>query len=101
MIVDAALDAISELGIDRLTIPAVAKRVGVRPTAIYWHFRRKEDLLEARDARALERFNRQFPVPSTRSWRRNVRTYWTEYRRILRDDPVLSELIVVRWATSL
>jgi AcrR family transcriptional regulator len=101
VIIGAALDAVAELGVDGLTVPAVAKRIGVRPTAVYWHFRRKEDLLEALDAHALQRFNSLFPSLPDRSWRDNVRAYWTEYRRILRENPVLCELIVVRWARSL
>lgn len=101
VIIEAALDAVAELGVDSLTVPAVAKRIGVRPTAVYWHFRRKEDLLGALDAYALQRFNSLFPPLPDRSWRDNVRAYWTEYRRILRENPVLCELIVVRWAKSL
>jgi AcrR family transcriptional regulator len=100
-IVEAALDAVAELGVDGLTVPAVAKRLGVRPTAVYWHFRRKEDLLEALDTHALEQFNNLFPALPDRPWRDNLRAYWTEFRRILRENQVLCELIVVRWAKSL
>lgn len=101
VIIEAALDAVAELGADGLTVPAVARRIGVRPTAVYWHFRRKEDLLEALDAHALQQFNALFPPLPDQSWRDSVRAYWTEYRRILRENPVLRELIVVRWAMSL
>jgi AcrR family transcriptional regulator len=90
VIIEAALDAVAELGVDSLTVPAVAKRIGVRPTAVYWHFRRKEDLLGALDAYALQRFNSLFPPLPDRSWRDNVRAYWTEYRRILRENPASS-----------
>jgi AcrR family transcriptional regulator len=100
-IADAALDAVAEVGVDALTVPMVARRLEVRPTAVYWHFRRKEDLLRALDGRALERFNALFPPLPTSSWQANVRAYWTEYRRILRADPVLCELIIVRWAKTI
>jgi TetR/AcrR family tetracycline transcriptional repressor len=101
VIIEAALDAVAGLGVDGLTVPAVARRLGVRPTAVYWHFRRKEDLLEALDGYALERFDSLFPPLPDGSWRDHVRAYWTEYRRILRKNPVLCELIVVRWVKSL
>ena len=100
-IADAALDAVAEVGVDALTVPMVARRLDVRPTAVYWHFRRKEDLLRALDGRALERFNALFPPLPTESWQTNVRAYWSEYRRILREDPVLCELIIVRWAKTI
>jgi TetR/AcrR family transcriptional regulator, tetracycline repressor protein len=100
-IADAALDAVAEVGVDAVTVPMVARRLGVRPTAVYWHFRRKEDLLQALDGRALEKFNALFPPLPTSSWQAGVRAYWTEYRRILRADPVLCELIIVRWAKTI
>lgn len=100
-IADAALDAVAEVGVEALTVPMVARRLDVRPTAVYWHFRRKEDLLQALDGRALEKFNALFPPLPTGSWQANVRAYWTAYRRILRADPVLCELIIVRWAKTI
>ncbi len=100
-IADAALEAVAEVGVDALTVPMVARRLDVRPTAVYWHFRRKEDLLQALDGRALEKFNALFPSLPGSSWQANVRAYWTEYRRILRADPVLCELIIVRWAKTI
>jgi TetR/AcrR family tetracycline transcriptional repressor len=86
--------------VDELTVPSVAKRLGVRPNTVYWHFRRKEDLLAALDQHALEQFNARFPELPRDPWQENVRAYWTEYRRILREDPVLCELIIVRWAKT-
>ena len=100
-ITDAALAAVAEVGVDAVTVPMIAGRLGVRPTAVYWHFRRKEDLLQALDGRALEKFNALFPPLPTDGWQANVRAYWTEYRRILRADPVLCELIIVRWAKTI
>lgn len=99
-ILSVAFDVVDELGADGLTVPSVAARLGVRPTAVYWHFRRKEDLLQALDVRALELFNELFPAAQAGAWQDQVRRYWNDYRRILRERPVLCELIVVRWAKS-
>ena len=44
-VLDEATAAIAQLGVSRLTYPGLAQRLGVQPTAIHHHFRRKEDLL--------------------------------------------------------
>jgi TetR/AcrR family transcriptional regulator, tetracycline repressor protein len=45
-IVAAALDALDETGLDRLTVRVVAARLAVQPPALYWHFRDKQDLID-------------------------------------------------------
>jgi TetR/AcrR family transcriptional regulator, tetracycline repressor protein len=45
-IVSAALDALDETGLDGLTLRVVAARLGVQPPALYWHFGRKQDLID-------------------------------------------------------
>jgi TetR/AcrR family transcriptional regulator, tetracycline repressor protein len=45
-IVAAALDALDESGLDRLTVRVVATRLSVQPPALYWHFSAKQDLLD-------------------------------------------------------
>jgi AcrR family transcriptional regulator len=100
-ILEAAMAVVAEVGVDALTVPAVARHLDVGPTAIYWHYRRKDDLLEALDNHALEQFNALFPDLPAEPWQENVRAYWTQYRRILRERPVLRELVIVRWAKSM
>lgn len=46
IIVTAALGALDETGLDRLTVRVVASRLGVQPPALYWHVRSKQDLLD-------------------------------------------------------
>lgn len=99
-IVDAAFLVVEDMGVEGLTVPAVARRLGVRPTAVHWHFRRKEDLLDALSAAALARFNARFPDSRGGTWQDDVAGYWSEYRQLLREHPVLCELIVVRWVGS-
>lgn len=52
---EAALQLISESGLDALTVDALASRLGVTKGSFYWHFAGREDLLEA----ALERWQKQ------------------------------------------
>lgn len=44
-VISAAFAALNELGLDRLTMRAVAQRLSVHPPALYWHFRDKAELL--------------------------------------------------------
>jgi len=44
---EAALNLIGSRGMKRLSIAGVARRVGLVPSAIYRHFRSKDDLLDA------------------------------------------------------
>jgi AcrR family transcriptional regulator len=46
-IATAALDVIGARGVRGLSMAAVARRVGVVPSALYRHFRNKEELLDA------------------------------------------------------
>jgi AcrR family transcriptional regulator len=45
-VVQAGLDVLDELGLDDLTVRSVATRLGVRPPALYWHVRGKQDLFD-------------------------------------------------------
>lgn len=46
-IIQAALDLIAAHGLKRLSLGAVARRVGLVPSAIYRHFKNKEEMLDA------------------------------------------------------
>jgi TetR/AcrR family acrAB operon transcriptional repressor len=46
-IVDAAIRVFSAQGVSRSTLVEIAREAGVTRGAIYWHFKNKEDLLEA------------------------------------------------------
>jgi AcrR family transcriptional regulator len=45
--IEAALDVLSEHGIDRVSVEPLAKRLGVTKGSFYWHFKDRDDLLEA------------------------------------------------------
>jgi len=67
-IVDAALTLLNEVGIDKLSTRALAARLGVAQPALYWHFRNKEELLDALNAAMIARYHtRAVPKPKE-SW---------------------------------
>lgn len=46
VIVDAAFDLLDEVGIDGLTVRALATRLDVKAPALYWHLSSKQELLD-------------------------------------------------------
>ena len=56
-IIDAALALMADRGVRRLSMAAIARRVGFAPSAIYRHFRGKDALLDAVIERVRERLH--------------------------------------------
>jgi AcrR family transcriptional regulator len=54
-IAEAALDLISSGGVKALSVGAVARRIGIVPSAVYRHFRGKEEIVSAAIARMGDR----------------------------------------------
>jgi TetR/AcrR family tetracycline transcriptional repressor len=46
-VVAEALDLLDEVGLDAVSTRPLAKRLGVQQPSLFWHFRKKEDLLAA------------------------------------------------------
>lgn len=46
-VVRAALALLDEVGLDGLTVRRLAERLGVQNPALYWHFKNKQELLDA------------------------------------------------------
>lgn len=63
-IIEAAMDVIAERGCDRMTIDDVAKKLGVTKGAVYWYFKRKEDLI----AEVLKKFQSDIERSSFESY---------------------------------
>lgn len=79
-------------------MPGLAAHMKVGVTSIYWYFRRKEDLLDAMTDRALERYSGELPAVTVKHWDKTLREHGRAMRRLLRDDPVLCDLVVMRTA---
>ncbi len=47
IVIAEALDLLDEVGLDAVSTRQLAKRLGVEQPSLYWHFRKKEDLLSA------------------------------------------------------
>lgn len=68
-IVDEALRLLNEIGMDEFTTRELARRLGVRQPALYWHFASKRALLDAMNEEILARGHRRVvPLPGE-NWR--------------------------------
>jgi TetR/AcrR family tetracycline transcriptional repressor len=85
-VVTEALDLLDEVGMSAVSTRALARRIGVEQPSLYWHFRRKEDLLAAMaEAAMAPHAQARLPTPSddwrewfvqnTRSFRRTLLMY--------------------------
>lgn len=54
-IVAAALELLDEKGMEGLTVRALATRLEVRPPALYWHLRNKQELLDEMSTTVMRR----------------------------------------------
>lgn len=70
-IVDTAFAIAAESSVDELSIPLVAKSLGVGVTSIYWHVRNKSELLDAMTDRALRRSGFP-PFVESDDWRESL-----------------------------
>jgi TetR/AcrR family tetracycline transcriptional repressor len=82
----------------QLSMQRVAAELEVRPSAVHWHFPRKQLLIDALYDEAVRRFNQKLPATDDQEeWHEQLRQYWEQYRAILRADPILCDLIVGEW----
>ncbi|MFJ2831724.1 TetR/AcrR family transcriptional regulator C-terminal domain-containing protein [Streptomyces sp. NPDC087263] len=71
-VVETALRLLNEVGLDGLTLRAIAKELDVQAPALYWHFKNKQALL---DEMATEMYRRMMagarPAPDA-TWRERI-----------------------------
>jgi AcrR family transcriptional regulator len=83
-------------GIDGLSMPRLARHLGVGVTSLYWYFRSKDDLLTALTQEAAGRLYTLLPDYRAYPWDEHLLRYFRDFRRVFREQPVLCDLIVLR-----
>jgi TetR/AcrR family transcriptional regulator, tetracycline repressor protein len=66
-VIQAALGMLDEVGVDGLSMRALADRLGVKAASLYWHLRDKDQLLELVAEAVLDRVSVPISPPSWRS----------------------------------
>lgn len=95
-IITGAFVLAGEVSIAGLSMPELAKHLDVPITSIYWHFRRKEQLLDAMTARAIQQYHFSNPFVDGGTWQEGLRNHFRKMHVVFRENPVLCELILMR-----
>lgn len=96
-ILRGAFAVAAESDLDSLSMPELAKHLGVGVTSIYWYFRKKDDLLRRMSDEANKSIQDRLPKPSSDiDWRTFLADYFTTLRDIYRSDDTLADLALVR-----
>lgn len=82
-VVDAALKLLDDIGLDALSTRRLATELGVRPGALYWHVKNKQDLLDALAEKILGELSPPASPDSTADWREAVREMAVNMRQVL------------------
>jgi AcrR family transcriptional regulator len=95
-IINGAFEVASEVSIDNLSMPLLARRLDVGVTSIYWYFRKKDELLDAMTDRALAQYAFTVPSIDASNWRESLRNHALTMRRQFLEDPILCDLVLIR-----
>jgi AcrR family transcriptional regulator len=68
LVATAALKLLNKVGLDGLTLRAVAKELHVQAPALYWHFDSKQDLLDEMATEMYRRMAQEPTVESDTTW---------------------------------
>jgi AcrR family transcriptional regulator len=95
-IINGAFEVASEVSMDNLSMPLLARHLDVGVTSIYWYFRKKDELLDAMTDRALAQYEFSVPSIDASNWRESLRNHAQTMRRQFLDDPILCDLVLIR-----
>ncbi|MCP2260639.1 transcriptional regulator, TetR family [Streptoalloteichus tenebrarius] len=83
-VVRAALKLVNEVGLEGLTLRLIADELGVRPPALYWHVRNKQELLDEMASLLLaDAFTCIQPPRPGQTWRDWLGEFARDLRRVL------------------
>jgi AcrR family transcriptional regulator len=93
-IVAAARDLAAQDGLARLSMPALARRLGCGVMSVYRYFDTKDDLLAALADQVMSDLHRQLPPAGDGPWRDELITYFTAYRDLMESFPMYREVVL-------
>jgi AcrR family transcriptional regulator len=80
-IVAAALRVVDQQGLEGTSMRRVAEELGTAPSALYWHVRNKDELLQFVFDRVVGEI--EFPAPDPEHWQEQLKALGREMRRVL------------------
>lgn len=97
-VVAGALSLADSEGLGAVTIRRLAKELGVTPMALYWHFRGKDELLDAMADSFYEEIELELDASAT--WPEQMRALLGSLVDVLRAHPSAAILLSTRTASS-
>ena len=91
-IVAAALDLVDAEGVEGLSMPKLAKRLGVGVMSLYSHIASKDDLLDA----VTERVLASLPAATGEDWRARLAAHFHELRAALVRHPGIGTVLATK-----
>ena len=89
-ILEATLALFAEVGLQGLSIEAIAERAGVGKTTIYRRWSSKEDMIKD----ALDLFRSGYPIPDTGNIRNDLLYIAKEARELFNRNPLMGKLTI-------
>lgn len=93
-IVNAAFELVASQGADALSMPGLARHLGVGVTSLYWYITNKDELLAAVAEQAASFLTLDNGDPSVGRWDELLVDHFREVRRKLVQHPGLGELVI-------
>jgi len=87
--------------LDELSMPKLARRLGVGVTSLYWYFHTKEELLQAMLEQVAHEFLHALPDADGLPWDEHFRRYFSQMRRIFLTNDVICDFLVMRTDVSI
>lgn len=91
-VVDAALELVDAEGVEALSMPKLAKQLGVGVMSLYTHVDSKDDLLDAVAQEVLA----ALPIPSGEGWQSRLACHFRDLRAALARHPGLGMVLATK-----
>lgn len=93
-IIDAAVEIVTDQGLEALSIRSVAAHLGLSPMSVYRYVESKNDLLDGVVLRILDRM--EIPTTFSETWEQRIIDTMTAWRDLLLANPSVIPLLVSR-----
>ena len=87
--------------VEALSMPKLAKRLGVGVTSLYWYFHTKEELLQAMLSQVADDYLSLLPDHEGLAWDEHFRRYFNDMRRIFLTHDVICDFLIMRTHVSM
>uniref|UniRef100_UPI0024811212 TetR/AcrR family transcriptional regulator n=1 Tax=Janibacter limosus TaxID=53458 RepID=UPI0024811212 len=95
-ILSGAFDLAEQRTVGDVSMPKLAKHLGVGVTSLYWYFRSKDALIEAMRVEAAHSYLAQLAGLEDEPWDEHLLSYFRRMKEIFWENPVICDLLAFR-----